>query len=153
MANTLNSYQRLLVLTDLGKIRVLGFTEPSDDPTEKIHLTELAEEELEAPRGAKTTDTPGKFNRGYEAGEGDAMSHAETKLDVEVEKRSINQVANEICSKVMSHGCKHFILAAPQEHLKRLVAEMTPDCKALMVESHGLDLTKEKLPALENRFL
>ena len=151
--NMTSKQQPLLILTDLGKIRVLAFTEPTDDPREKKHLKELSDKELTSPLGAETTDAPGKFNRGYDAGSGEAMSHAETKLDVEIEKRSINQVAKEICDKVASYGSHSFILAAPQEHLKRLIAEMTPECRNKITDSHGLDLTKEKLADLENRFL
>lgn len=153
MDNKNNNKQPLLILTDLGKVRVLTFTEPSDDPIEKKHLKELSDKELSSPIGAETTDTPGKFNRGYEAGSGEAMSHAETKLDVEIEKRSISQVATEICNIVDSYGSHSIILAAPQEHLNRLMMEMTAEVRDKITDSYGLDLTNEKLADLENRFL
>ncbi|MGJ8656099.1 MAG: host attachment protein [Akkermansiaceae bacterium] len=153
MENNKHIDQTLLILTDLGKVRVLTFTTPGDDPRERAHLKELTEKELGSPEGAETSDTPGKFNRGYNAGEGEAMSHAETKLNVEIEKRSINQVAAEICDKVAFYGSSSFILAAPQEHLNRLMSEMPVDCRDKISESHGLDLTNEKLADLEKRFL
>lgn len=153
MINTQNNVGRLLVLTDLGKVRVLSFKEAGDDPRDRAHLVELSDEELGAPVGAQTTDGPGKFNRGFAAGQGDAMSHAETKLDVEVEKRAIGQVAAEICAAVAKLGCESFILAAPQEHLKRLEAEMDAECLEKLRESLGADLTKTGLKDLEKRFL
>lgn len=142
-----------MILTDLGVVRVLNFKEAGDDPRERAHLKELAENELGAPRGAVTTDTPGKFSRGFAAGNGESMSHAETKLDVEVEKRAIAQVAKEICELVNKLGCNSFVLAAPQEHLKRLESEMDADCREKLAESVGADLTKSRLKELEKRFL
>ena len=142
-----------MILTDLGTVRVLGFNEAGDDPKSHDHLVELSTDELGPPRGAVTTDSPGKFNRGFAAGNGEAMSHAETKLDLEVEKRAISQVAEEICGVVANTGCKNFILAAPQEHLKRLESSMDSDCRAKLKESQGADLTKSSLKDLEKRFL
>ena len=151
--NTKDTYDRLLILTDLGMVRVLDFKGAGDDPRDLAHLTELSENELGAPRGAVTTDGPGRFNRGSAAGNGEAMSHAETKLDVEVEKRAIAQVAREICEVVANLDCNSFTLAAPQEHLKRLEAEMNADSRAKLTKSVGADLTKNSLKDLEKRFL
>ena len=153
MSKTENQYHRLLILTDLGVVRALVFTEAGDQPQDQPHLQELTENELGPPRGALTTDDPGKFNRGFAAGKGEAMSHAETKLDIEIEKRSLAQVADEICALVVNLKCKSFIVAAPQEHLKRLEAEMTDDCREKLSESVGADLTKTSLKELEDRFL
>ncbi|MFD2256497.1 host attachment protein [Luteolibacter algae] len=153
MKNTENTYERLLILTDLGTVRVLNFRKAGDDPRERAHLVELSENELGPPRGAITTDGPGKFNRGSAAGNGEAMSHAETKLDVEVEKRAIAQVAKEICDVVAGLGCHSFVLAAPQEHLKRLEAEMNPTCREKLRDSVGADLSNTSLKDLEKRFL
>ena len=80
-----DTHGRLLILTDLGTVRVLKYHAGGDDPRDRSHLVELSESELGSPRGAATTDQPGKCNRGFAAGTGEAMSHAETKLDVEVE--------------------------------------------------------------------
>lgn len=144
---------RLLFLVGLGKVRVLRFPPPNSPDQGRAHLTELSEDELAPPRGTKTTDSPGRFNRGTAAGEGEAMSHAETKLDLEVEKRAITQVAEEIDEAVKRFSCQSFILAAPQEHLKRLEAAMDPDSKKKLAKSIGSDLTKLSLPDLEKRFL
>ena len=151
--NTNDTYDRLLILTDLGMVRVLSFKEAGDDPRDRAHLKELSESELGAPRGSATTDSPGKFNRGSAAGSGEAMSHAETKLDVEVEKRAIAQVAKEICDVVANLHCRSFVLAAPQEHLKRLESDMNTACREKLGESLGADLTKSSLKDLEKRFL
>lgn len=153
MNNSKSIHYHLLILTDLGLVRALNFKAQGDDPRERAHLVELSEDELEAPVGAVTTDTPGKFNRGFAAGEGEAMSHAETKLDMEVEKRAIAQVAREICELVAKSGCQIFTLAAPQEHLKRLEAGMDADCRGKLRESVAADLTKTSLKDLEKRFL
>jgi hypothetical protein len=151
--NAKDTYDRLLILTDLGMVRVLNFKEAGDDPKDRAHLKELSANELGTPRGAATTDSPGKFNRGSAAGSGEAMSHAETKLDVEVEKRAIAQVAKEICEVVAKLRCRSFVLAAPQEHLKRLESEMDAACRGKLAESLGADLTKAPLKDLEKRFL
>lgn len=153
MLDSKNTKKRLLILTDLGRVRVLAFTEAGDDPRERAHLKELTEAEMVAPIGSRTTDEPGKFSRGYAAGSGEALSQVETKLDVEVEKRAIGQVASEICDLVERQGCEDFILAAPQEHLKRLKAEMSDACRGWMRDSVGADLVKEPLKDLEGRFL
>ncbi len=153
MSDNKKTFDRLLILTDLGTVRVLSFKKPGDDPASRPHLAELSEEDLGPPRGAETTDNPGKFGRGYAAGNGEAMSHAETKLDIEVEKRAIGQVAEEICEVVAKLGCRSFTLAAPQEHLKRLEAEMSADCREKLHDSVGADLTKSPLKDLEKRFL
>ncbi|WP_411827843.1 host attachment protein [Luteolibacter sp. AS25] len=153
MINTQETYGRLLILTDLGMVRVLNFKDAGDDPRSRAHLAELSVDELGPPRGALTTDGPGKFNRGSAAGGGEAMSHAETKLDIEVEKRAIAQVAKEICEVVSNTRCGSFTLAAPQEHLKRLESEMDASCREKLGDSLGADLTKASLKDLEKRFL
>lgn len=153
MNNTKNTFDRLLILTDLGMVRVLSFKDAGHDPRSFAHLVELSSDELGPPRGAITTDSPGKFNRGFAAGNGEAMSHAETKLDIEVEKRAIAQVAKEICEVVANLGCKSFTLATPQEHLKRMEEEMDANCREKLSESVGADLTKNSLKDLEKRFL
>lgn len=134
-------------------IRVLSFKEAGDGPRNPAHFVELSADELGPPRGAITTDGPGRFNRGFAAGNGEAMSHAETKLDIEVEKRAIAQVAREICDVVATLGCKSFMLAAPQEYLKRLEGELDADCRGKLSESTGADLTNTGLKDLEKRFL
>jgi len=153
MINTKPIFSRLLILTDLGKVRVLHFKEAGDNPRNFAHLVELSSEELGSPGGAETTDSPGKFNRGSAAGNGEAMSHAETKLDMEVEKRAIAQVAKEICDVVAKLGGETFVLAAPQEYLKRLEAEIVATCRAKLSESLGADLANTSLKDLEKRFL
>ena len=153
MKKTKGAYDRLLILTDLGMVRVLYFKQAGDDPRDRAHLIELSENELGPPRGSVTTDGPGKFNRGSAAGTGEAMSHAETKLDIEVEKRAIAQVASEICEVVNKLSCNSFVLAAPQEHLNRLETDMDISCRGKLQESLGADLTKTPLKDLEKRFL
>jgi len=153
MNKTKDTFERLLILTDLGTVKVLNFKPAGDDPRDRAHLAELSDAELESPRGAETTDSPGKFNRGNSAGNGEAMSHAETKLDIEVEKRAIAKVAKEISVVIANLECKHFILAAPQEHLKRLESEMDQDCRDKITKSIGADLTNSSLKDLEKRFL
>ncbi|YCM46833.1 host attachment protein (plasmid) [Verrucomicrobiaceae bacterium 227] len=153
MKNTEKNYDHLLILTDLGTVRVLNFEEAGDQPRNRAHLRELSENELEPPTGAETTDDPGKFNRGFAAGKGEAMSHAETKLDMEIEKRAIAQVAEEICAVVANLKCNIFTLAAPQEHLNRLEAVMDAGCLKKLNKSLGSDLTKTSLKELETRFL
>ncbi len=145
---------RLLFLVGIGKVRVLRFQEPKNDGQTQAHLVEMTENELGPPRGSKTTDNnPGRFNRGFAAGDGEAMSHAETKLDLEVEKRAITQVAEEINDLVKELKCSNFTMAAPQEHLKRMEAALDPECKAKLADTIGSDLTKLSLADLEKRFL
>ena len=153
MKNSTENYDRLLVLTDLGTVRVLSFKQAGDDPKDLAHLIELSENDLASPRGAETTDNPGKFARGSAATDGQALSHAETKLDVEIEKRAIGQVAQEIGDIVSNSGCSKFILAAPQEHLKRMEAELDSDSGSKLEELVGADLTNVSLKDLEKRFL
>ncbi len=148
-----HTLDRLLILTDLGTVRVLKFTEAGDNPKDFAHLVELSEEELELPVGAVTTDGPGKFNGGSAAGKGEAMSHGETKLDIEIEKRAVEQVAKEICEIVANMGYSSFVLSAPQEHLKRLKENMEPSCREKLNDSVSVDLTKISLKELEKRFL
>lgn len=147
------NFGRLLILTDLGVVRVLNFKEAGDDPQNLAHLVERSSDQMGSPRGSETTDGPGKFNRGAAAGHGEAMSHAETKLDMEVEKRAIAQVAKEICEVVANLDCSSFVLAAPQEHLKRLEADMDSACREKLHQSIGADLTKSSLKELEKRFI
>lgn len=153
MKNTKDHYDRLLILTDLGTVRVLKFKDAGDDPRDLAHLEELSSDELEPPIGAATTASRGKFNRGAAANEGVALSHAETKMDVEVEKRAISQVAKEISEIIANLSCNSFVLAAPQEHLKRLESDLDADCRKKLHESLGADLTKASLKDLEKRFL
>ena len=119
--------KKLLLITDLGRIRSLQFKKAGDDPAEKDHLVEHINRPISAPKGQLVTDTSGKFNRGSAAGEGKAMSHASYgKLEEEMEKRSLEQVADEISSVVSNGNCHTFTLVAPKQILKRLTNTLPP---------------------------
>lgn len=145
--------KKLLLITDLGRIRSLQFKKAGDDPAEKDHLVEHINRPISAPVGQLITDTAGKFNRGFAAGEGKAMSNASLgKLEEEMEKRSLEQVADEIQSIVSEADYPRFTLVAPQKILKRLVNTLTPQVRNQMNGTIGADLIKENRVSLEKRF-
>ncbi|BDS06272.1 hypothetical protein NT6N_13120 [Oceaniferula spumae] len=146
--------KKLLIITDLGQVRALHFKMAGDDPIEKDHLVELEEHDVATPVGASTTDKAGKFNRGFAAGAGNALSHASRgNLEGEMEKRTIEQVVEDIAVIAKQQSADQLVIAAPKSILNRLTEQLASKSNAQLVETLGVDLVKEPLAALEKRFL
>jgi hypothetical protein len=149
--------KKLIIATNLGRVRVLKFREAGEDPIEQDHLVESPGKSTET--GVESvhetvTDQAGRFSRGAAVGFQTGMSHAdEHNLELEIERSALKRVANRIERILETEGSPAWILAAPQTILARLKDSLPPSaCRNLLAEV-GADLTKTPLQDLEKRFL
>ena len=148
---------KLLIIADLGSLRVFRFDPAGDDPAERDHLVEVKTNvsgpELQTISDV-VTDQAGKFNRGGAAGVVSAMSHFEQhNLESELQRKALESLSTSIATVLKQAGHPPWVLAAPQADRKRIEAALSTHCREKLVESVGADLIKEPVAKLEKRFL
>lgn len=146
----------LILIADLGRLRVLKRRPAGDDPSEKEHLMEDASKGMEghvASRGDVVTDQSGRFgHRDASSTHGGGSYGEQHNLDSELERKSLQQLADRIAVVVADEGQPAWTLAAPQSILGRLTDALPRECRKQLTNSIGADLTKEPLAKLEERF-
>ena len=147
--------KNLIVITDLGRVRVLKYQPGGDDPRDKDHLVEEASEELAGvgdPLRETVSDQAGQFAKTGTNGAG-MSSGEEHNLESEMERQALSRVATVVSSFVQAAGCPPWSLVAPQPILRRLTDELPKKCRDALSETVAGDLTKVPLAKLEKRFL
>ncbi|NNC89473.1 MAG: hypothetical protein HKN82_13530 [Akkermansiaceae bacterium] len=149
--------EKLLLIANLGRVRVLKFRKGGGDSLEQDHLVEEEELPLERPPSSRNdvaTDQSGRFGRGGSAGTKGGMSYGEDhKLDAEMERKAIEQVGTAIGGTVAGRGNPSWLLAAPQPILARLQEALPPAARKCLARTVAADLTKTPLAKLEDRFV
>ena len=146
----------LFVVADHGRIRSFRLRPAGDDPREKAHLDELEETALETPgsRGEIATDQSGRFAQGSSVGSGGGMSYGEEhNLESELERKTLQVLAEKIGEIVKRHGNPDWVLAAPQSILGRLKKQLPKRCQKSLAGTLGANVAKEPIAKLEKRFL
>ena len=147
---------KLIIAANLGRVRVLRFREPGDDPIERPHLVEQASESLKQHVDAiheAVTDQSGRFRQGVGAGVRSGMSFGEEhELKAEIERKAIRQIAGHIDRVLDKAGHPRWLLAAPQPILARLLEVLSKPAVDTLGETVGSDLTNCPLGEMEHRF-
>ena len=109
MTNPLPAMEPLIILADLGNVRVLKYQAGGDDPARKPHLVELPDAVARFHRDTiheVVTDQAGRFGRSGPIDRRQGMSYGEEHhLEAELEDQAIRRVAKhagEIVTKVKS---------------------------------------------------
>lgn len=148
---------KLIIAANLGKVRVLRFREPGDDPVERRHLVEQAAESLKEHVDAiheAVTDQSGRFRQGAGAGVPGGMSFGEEhELKAEIERKAIRRIAAHIDQTLDKAGHPHWLLAAPQPVLARLLETLSKAAINTMGQTVASDLTNCPLGEMEHRFV
>lgn len=149
--------KKLIIVTNLGRIRVLKYRAAGEDPIEENHLIE--EPELSSTAHVNTiheevTDQAGRFGRGGPAGVQAGMSYGEEhNLEREIQRGALKRIAAGIERILTTENNPPWVLTAPQSILASLKQALpTPALKTLVSET-GADLTQCGLQEMEKRFL
>jgi hypothetical protein len=149
--------QPLVILANLGRVRVLRIVSVAGSPNAQTHLAEGEEGTLELGKesiGETVTDQAGRFARGSRIGRETGMSRGEEhNLEAELERRALQRVAQAIGTAVEEEGNPPWRLVAPQQVLAQLQAALPPECRKSLAHAEPGDLTKLPLAELEARFL
>lgn len=147
---------KLIIAANLGRVRVLRVREPGDDPVEQRHLVELPAEAFQGHVDAihdAVTDQSGRFRQGVGAGVRGGMSFGEEyELKAEIERKAIKRIAGHIDRILDKEGHPHWLLAAPQPILARLLEVLSKPTIDRLGQTIGSDLTNCPLVEMEERF-
>ena len=109
---------QMIIVADLGRLRVLVEKEEFSPSGPRQHLAELSSEELDSkpqPIHDVVTDQQGRFGKGdggQNPGAGIAENH---QLESELENRSIKALAQRIDGVVADHAPSSWMLVAPAD--------------------------------------
>jgi hypothetical protein len=149
--------ESLIILSNLGRVRVLTFREAGDDPQQQAHLREARDSTVEMrtePLSSLVTDSAGRFAQGGPAGLSAGMSRGEEHgLEAELERQALHRIAAEIGARVAAEGNPPWHLAAPATILPALKKALPAAAKRTLAQTTAADLTKLPLARLEGQFL
>ncbi|MGO9013414.1 MAG: host attachment protein [Dissulfurispiraceae bacterium] len=133
---------KLIVVVDLGHFKAYKV---SKNPNESARLDLLECYDILDTHGKftdKFTDAEGCFDRG-EGKAGIATGSGEPHhLELEIEKKVIKRIANDINTLVLNEGCSKWNLAAGERINNQIVETLEPSIKAKLDKNIKADLTK-----------
>jgi len=146
-----------MIIANLGRVRPVTFKEAGDDPQEKPHFHDIPNGKVEMiPEQISevVTDQQGKFPKSGPVGQMEAMSAGENhNLETELEKHSLQRVADTISDMVAKESFPAWTLVAPQTILPRLVETLSAKVLDCLSNKIPGDFTNAPLKELEKRFL
>jgi len=147
----------LIVLANLGEMRVIKLRPRGDDPVQQDHLHEEPAEHVKdpiKPIHEVVTDQAGRFARGNPVGEQTGMSAGERlPLEKELERGALHRMASRIGEVVAAQGNPSWMLVAPSDILPALKDALPTAAAQSLDETLAADLTGTPVPQLEERFL
>jgi hypothetical protein len=150
--------EKLIVITDLGCVRVLRVNDPSDDPQVKPHLSEVpgSPAQMRTPALSQVvTDQAGRFPQSGPTDRLAGMSYGEEHhLEDELQTQAIQRVAGKIEELVGgAPNCPPWMLIAPGEILSKLRERLPRPMQDSLCRTEPADLTGFPVAALERRLL
>jgi len=147
----------LIVIANLGQVRVFKLRPAGDDPMQQEHLFEISSGNGKEPPKAiheVVTDQSGRFGEGNAAGVRTGMSNGEhLALEAEIQRGALLRIAGQIGEAVAAEGAPSWMLVAPSPILPALKAALPAQAKKTLGETHAADLTRTPIRELEGRFL
>lgn len=147
----------LIILCNLGRVRIVKFREAGDDPREKPHLTESAGSTIEMrPESVSevVTDNAGRNPKSGPPGLSAGMSYGEEHgLQTELERQALQRIATTIAEKVGEEGYPPWHLVAPQSILPALKKSLPASAGESLANTTPGDLTRLPLAKLESQLL
>jgi protein required for attachment to host cells len=147
---------KLIVLANKSRVRVLRFEEAGDDPQQQDHLREESGEIREPVQPIReiVTDQQGRWGKAMNAGIGNGMSTGEEhNLELEEEKRAVERIAARVNQAVKRAGTPNWTLAATRPFAAQLKSALALEVASRLTETIDGDLTKVPLDELERRLL
>ncbi len=147
----------LIVIANLGRVRVLKLRPAGDDPVQQDHLFEVPTSNgVEPPKMIHevVTDQSGRFAEGNAANLQTGMSNGENlKLEAELQRDALQKIASRIGEAVEAEGAPPWMLVAPSQILPALKQALPAQSRKTLGETQAADLTRTPLRELEDRFL
>ncbi len=132
----------IIATVDLGHFKAYKV---SANPNESARLELLESYDILDTHGKfieKFTDAEGSFDRG-EGKAGIATGSGEPHhLELEIEKKVIRRIADDISTLVLKEGCSKWYLAAGERINNQVVENLAPAVKAKLDKNIKADLTK-----------
>jgi hypothetical protein len=146
----------LIILANLGRVRIVRHLRAGDDPQRKQHLVEALDSTTELRPEAiheVVTDHAGRFPQSGPVDRLAGMSYGEEHhLEAELETRALERIAARIAEVVTAEGFPRWRLTAPQPILPALVAALPVGVREALAHSEGGDFTRLPLEELERHF-
>ncbi|MCW1925307.1 host attachment protein [Luteolibacter arcticus] len=147
----------LIILSNLGRVRVLTFLAAGDDPKQQAHLREIPGSRVELRPQSVTkvvTDQAGRSTQSGPVGLAGGMSYGEMHgLETELERQALARIAMEIGDRVTAEGNPRWHLVAPATILPSLKKALSAAVQKTLAGSTAGDLTKLPLAKLEAQLL
>jgi len=147
---------KLIVLANKSRVRVLTFEKAGDDPQQQEHLREETGQIREPLKPIReiVTDQQGRWGRSMNAGIGNGMSTGEEhNLELEEEKRAVERIAERIDEAVKNAGSPPWTLVATRPFSSQLKSALRSGVAAKLTDCLDGDLCKVPLDELERRLL
>jgi hypothetical protein len=147
---------KLIVLANKSRVRVLKFEKAGDDPRQQDHLREETGQirELLKPISEIVTDQQGRWGKSMNAGIGNGMSTGEEhNLELEEEKRAVERIAERIDEIVKNAGSPQWTLVATRPFSSQLKNALCQAVAAKLTDGLDGDLCKMPMDELEKRLL
>ena len=155
--NPTHAMEALIILADLGNVRVLKYQAAGDDPSQQPHLVELADAAARFHRDTiheVVTDQAGRFTRSGPTDRRQGMSYGEEhQLEASLEDQAIRRVAKHLDAIVVREGLPSWRLVAPSSILRPLQEMLSSPARESLARTEGADLVAFPLAELEQRCL
>jgi hypothetical protein len=148
--------EKIVIIADMGHLRAFRFSSDPDEEPLRIHAREIEVEPLPdypQPIHDLVSDQAGRFPRGENKGTMAGMERGEAhSLEQERERRLIQGLAERINRILVEAERPKWNLAAPRSICNRLRAALDPAVRDALTRVEMVDLTKESLEDIEERF-
>lgn len=155
--STPNAMEPLIILANLGRVRVVHHHPAGHDPQQKPHLVESLDSTTELRPEAiheVVTDHAGRFPQSGPLDRLGGMSYGEEHhLEAELETQALRRIATRIAEVVSAEGHPRWRLTAPQPILEALVEALPAAVRQCLAQRDGGDFTRLPLADLERHFL
>lgn len=149
--------EKLILIANLGRLRILKFREAGDDPRQKPHLIEAPGSPLEMrPKFIRevVTDKAGRFSQSGSTDRLTGMSYGEEhELESQLDKQALDNIAEKIDETLAAEGYPLWRLMANQGILGSLQAALPAAARQSLAYAEAGDLTRMPVAELEKRLL
>jgi hypothetical protein len=133
----------LVVVADLAGLKAYRLDETPVQHTSRLELLqEFNNNGAKARRADVATDASGRFPRGAAQGASGMSDGERHSLELENRKRLVRQLAGNLSQLLQRGAVDDCYLAASREIHNRLLDELEPAARAMIVRSVRADLTK-----------
>jgi hypothetical protein len=147
---------KLIVLANKSRVRVLRFEAAGDDPQQQEHLREETGEIREPLKPIReiVTDQQGRWGKSLNGGLRHGMSTGEEhNFELEEERRAVERIAGRIDEAVKNAGSPPWTLVATRPFSSQLKNALCSEVAAKLADCLDGDLSKVPLDELEKRLL